>query len=215
MPPTTKRSRAGDLVDWFASDHPGWGVAPGEVLFVCLLVLTTIVVPYESWKEHQTVILAIYYLSYPYAALATGGAAFEVFRSLRQAQKTDEGSLTPHLWPLGTTQNRLQSPTHTPTSVTGLHELFLHNFGPGLAIDVRVNLDRRQIDVIPYIAEGSSAQIAGAIHGHALDGTHDLMVTYLASSGKEHRLEGTLMKDRDLSEIRFRSAVHEHVYALN
>lgn len=203
-------------MDWIATNNPRMGgLCPGEVGLGILLIFTVVVFLLAQLTVRESVFVFLYYFSVPIAALATAGAALETWRNLRQIERTDEGAMTPHLWLLGVQQNRLAVANRgTPTSVTGLHELFLHNYGPGLAVDVRISIDAKLIDRIPYVDPGATAQVGGAFHGHGLEGSHVLEVVYEASSGREHRLMGTLFRDRDMEEILFRSEQFNHVYSV-
>jgi hypothetical protein len=205
----------GSFIDWVATNSPHLGgLCPAEGLLATALVFTLSVFAFGDYSDHATLIKFFQDISLPLAALATAGAALETWRNLRQIERTDEGGATPHLWILGSSQNRIVAGGQMPSSVTGLHELFVHNYGPGLALDVRVLVDGKPIDRVPYLAPLRSAQIGGALHGHALDGTHQLEIRYLAPSGREHRLTGTLFRDRDLGEILFRSDKFNHIFSV-
>lgn len=207
-------SRA-SFVDWIATNSPQLGgLCPAEGLLAAALVFTISVFVITEIISHASALTFFEDISIPLAALATAGAALETWRNLRQIERTDEGSATPHLWILGTVQNRVVAGSQMTTSVTGLHELFVHNYGPGLAIDVRVLVDGKPIDRVPFLAPLRSSQIGGALHGHALDGTHTLEILYRAPSGREHKVTGTLFRDRDLGEILFRSDRFNHIFSI-
>lgn len=205
----------GSFVDWIATNTPSLGgLCPAEGILAIALVFIVAVFLVADLGSGKPVYVFLEDISIPMAALATAGAALETWRNLRQIERTDEGAATPHLWILGSVQNRVVAGSQMTSSVTGLHELFVHNYGPGLALDVRVLVDGKPIDRVPYLAALRSAQIGGALHGHALDGTHTLEVLYLAPSGREHRLAGTLFRDRDLGEILFRSDKFNHIFSV-
>lgn len=202
------------IVDWIATTKPRVGLCPGELGLILLFFLMLTVALVYAHVDGENGSSFLYNFSIVIAALATSGAAFETWRNLRQIERTDEGGMTPHLWLMGVKQHRTVIGSQTTQNVTGLRELYLHNFGPGLAVDARIIVDDKQVDRIPFIAPDSAVQIGGALHGHGMEGAHKFEVLYEASSGREHRLAGTLLRDRDMDELLFRSERLNHIYSI-
>lgn len=203
------------FVDWIATTSTKSGLCPGELGIVLLFFLMLAVLLGVSLSTRPFPASAfLYNFSIVMAALATAAAAFETWRNLRQIERTDEGGMTPHLWLMGVRQHRSVAGSQQPQVVSGLRELYLHNYGPGLAVDVRILVDTKAVDRIPFIAPSTSVQVGGALHGHGMEGTHRLEVLYEASSGRSHRLAGTLLRDRDMDELLFRSEELSHVYTI-
>ena len=204
------------FVDWLATNHPRLGICPGELAIIVLLVLLTMAYATFAFASRAGGGAPSFLsnFSITLVALATTGAAFETWRNLRQIERTDEGAMTPHLWLMGVKQHRVVTGSQEKATVTGLRELYVHNYGPGLAIDVRIIIDGKGVDRIAYMAPDRSIQIGGALHGHGMEGTLSIEVLYEASSGREHRLAGTLLRDRDMDELLFRPEKLNHIYTI-
>lgn len=202
------------IIDWVATNNPRLGICPGELAIVLLLIILTAGYAVLSYRYNLGVVSFLTNWSFILVALATTGAAFETWRNLRQIERTDEGGMTPHLWLLGVKQHRTLIGGTQVATVTGLRELYLHNYGPGLAVDVRIFIEGKPVDRVAFLAPDSSAQIGGALHGHGMEGTFRFEARYEASSGRDHRLAGTLLRDRDMDELLFRDERHGHVYTI-
>lgn len=202
------------VIDWLATTNPRIGLCPGEIGLVVLFFVMFVIYLTLLLLGRLTQDTFLYDFPVVIAAIATAAAAFETWRNLRQIERTDEGSMTPHLWLMGVKQHRVVTGSQEKQTVTGLRELYIHNFGPGLAVDVRILVDGKPVDRVAYIAADRSVQIGGALHGHGMEGTIKLEVLYEASSGREHRLSGTLLRDRDMDEVLFRPDDVSHIYTV-
>ena len=115
--------------------------------------------------------------------------------------------VVPFVWPVGERQRREVDPAYpgSPVVVAGSWRVFLYNCGPEVIRDVRVFLDRSEVDYAPSILMGKFSELhwqrieslksllLGEIGGVS---RHHLRIDFVVAKGtRQARVEGDLSLD--------------------
>ena len=136
--------------------------------------------------------------------------AIQRWRAGSRGREQGQGArhLFPYVWPIGERQRRELEPTFpvSPVVASGSWRLFLYNCSPEVIRDVRIGLDRIDLDYAPSIIVGRFAEIhwqrIEAIKAVCLSETgggltqHLLHVEFVVAKGtRQARVEGELTLD--------------------
>lgn len=152
-------------------DHPKWSAAEIE-----LELSRRVPVAYGNWKDETPV-------------SRSRLRAVQRWRVGSKGRDAGQGPrhLFPYLWPIGERQRKEIEPTWTvsPVVASGSWRIFLYNCSPEVVRDVRVRLDRIDLDYAPSILDGRCAEI----HWQRIDAIKSVCLAEAGPHQTQHLLE--------------------------